>query len=401
MSQPTIISLVLVALAAVLAPIISEQSRALRLPAIVIEIGLGIVLGPYVLNLAHPGTVVDYLADMGLTYLMFLVGFELDLGRVRGRPLGLAGLSWLISLVLALAVAGALVTAGLDRDALILGLALTTTTLGTLMPVLRDAGVLGTEFGTYMIALATAGEFGPIVLVGVLLTNKDPLASGLLLVLYLCITVAAAVLAGLARPPAVVRLLRRHLNSSGQLPVRVSLLLALLFVYLAERFGLDLLLGAFAAGILVRLLTSGEELEAVGGKLSAIGFGFLVPVFFVVSGIHFDLHVLLSQPTALLRVGLFLLLLLVARGVPAWTVYRHRLPGRERLPLALFSATGLPLIVVITAIGTTEGRMQPENAAALVGAGMLSVFVFPVLGLWRLRTAARPRPAPSAPAPGS
>lgn len=400
MTQGAIPTLVLIALAAVVAPVVAEQTRGLRVPAIVFEIGFGIILGPYVLDVAHPGTVVSYLADMGLSYLIFLVGFELDPALVKGRPLVLAGISWLFSLALALALALALVASGFGRDTLILGLALTTTTLGSLMPVLSDAGVLSTRFGAYTIALASAAEFGPILLVGLLLINKNPLASFLLVLAYLVIAVAAAVLASRSQPPALVGLLQRHLHSSSQLPVRVSLLLALLFVLLALQFDFDLLLGAFAAGIVVRLITSEEDREAIGSKLSAIGFGFLVPIFFVVSGIHFDLHVLLATPEALGRVGLFLVLLLVARGVPAFVVYRKQLGRAERLPLALFSATGLPLIVVITTIGTSEGRMVPENAAALVGAGMISLFVFPVLGLWRLRASSGAPPA-RAGAPGA
>jgi Kef-type K+ transport system membrane component KefB len=180
-------------------------------------------------------------------------------------------------------------------------------------------------------------------------------------------------------------MLRRHLHSSAQLPIRVSILLVLLLVYLAFELGLDVLLGAFAAGIVVRLFTVGEDSKVIEGKLQAIGFGFLVPIFFVVSGIHFDLHILIHRPTALLRLVLFLGLFLIVRGLPALVVYRRELPLRERVPLALFSATGLPLIVVITTIGTAEGRMLPENAAALVGAGVLSVLLFSMLGLGRLR----------------
>jgi Kef-type K+ transport system membrane component KefB len=387
-TEAAIPTLVLIAVAAVLGPIIAEQTRGLRIPSVVIELLLGIVMGPYVLKLAHPNGVVTALSDMGLTFLMFLAGFELELKRLKGRPLRLAVVGWLLSLALGLGFAFALVSSGLALDTLIVGLALTTTALGTLLPIIGDAGILTTRFGTYLVAVGTVGEFGPIVAVAVLLTGKDPVATSLLLVAFVVIATVTALLAARAHPPEVVALLRRHLQTSTQLPVRVSVLLVLLLVYLAFELGLDVLLGAFAAGIVVRLFTVGDDSEIIESKLQAIGFGFLIPIFFVVSGIHFDLHVLLHRPSALLRLVGFLALMLVVRGVPALVLYRRDLPRSARLPLAFFSATGLPLIVVITTIGTTEGRMLPENAAALVGAGVLSVLLFPAIGLRRLRATA-------------
>jgi Kef-type K+ transport system membrane component KefB len=388
MTEAAVPSLILIALAAVLAPILAEQTRGLRVPSVVIEIALGILIGPYVLNLIHPNQVVSALSDMGLTFLIFMAGFELDLKRVEGAPLSLALLGWLLSLGMALAFAFALVVTHIALDTLIVGLALTTTTLGTLLPVLADAGVLATQFGAYMIGIGTAGEFGPIVAVSILLTHKNPIINSVLLIAFVAIAAFAAVLATRAHPPRVVALLRRHLNSSSQLPVRVSVLLVLLLVYLAFELGLNVLLGAFAAGIVVRLFTTGDDSEAIESKLEAVGFGFLIPIFFILSGVHFDLHVLLHRPSALLRLVLFLALMLVVRGLPAMLLYRSRLTRAERVPLALLSATGLPLIVVITSIGTSEGRILPENAAALVGAGMLSVLLFPAIGLRRLQAGA-------------
>jgi Kef-type K+ transport system membrane component KefB len=164
-------------------------------------------------------------------------------------------------------------------------------------------------------------------------------------------------------------------------------LLILLLIYLAFELGLDVLLGAFAAGIVVRLFTAGEDSEVIRAKLEAIGFGFLVPIFFVVSGIHFDLHALIDKPTAFLRVPIFLAIFLVVRGAPVLLLYRKALTAGLRVPLAFFAGTGLPLIVVITSIGVSVGRMRPENAAALVAAGILSVILYPLLGLRGLRRA--------------
>jgi Kef-type K+ transport system membrane component KefB len=166
----------------------------------------------------------------------------------------------------------------------------------------------------------------------------------------------------------------------------VSLLFIVLLVLLAETLGLDVLLGAFAAGIVVRLFSASSETEAIRGKLEAIGFGFLIPIFFVVSGIGFDAHVFVVHPASLWRVPVFLAFMLLARGVPVFLLYRKVLSPSERIPMALLSGTGLPLIVVITSIALPEGKILPVNAAALVAAGMLSVLFFPALGLWRLRS---------------
>ena len=285
-----------------------------------------------------------------------------------------------------LAAAFALVSAGLARDTVVVGLALTTTAMGTLAPILRDAGVNDTKFGAYISAIGTVGEFGPIVAVALLLTNKEPVLTSLLLVAFITVSVVTVLFAARAQPPRLVSLLNRHLESSSQLPVRVSLLFIVLLVLLAETLGLDVLLGAFAAGIVVRLFSASSESEVIKAKLEAIGFGFLIPIFFVVSGIQFDLHVFIQHPSSLWRVPVFLVLMVVARGTPAYLLYRNDITRSERMPLAVLSATGLPLIVVITSIAVEEGRMLEVNAASLVAAGMLSVMLFPAMGLARLRS---------------
>ena len=387
MTAASVGTLVLIAIAAVLAPIISELTGPVAIPEIVVQIGLGILMGPYVLDIAHMSGIVTGLSDLGLTFLIFLAGYELDLQKIRGRPLELAGAGWAISLVIGLGAAFALVSTGLARNTVVVGLALTTTALGTLVPMLQDAHVMDTRFGSYISAIGTVGEFGPIVAVALLLTNKDPVQTSLLLIAFIVTAVATVLLAARAQPPRLVHMLSRHLESSAQLPVRVALLFILLLVLLAETLGLDVLLGAFAAGIVVRLFSVASEIPAVRGKLEAIGFGFLIPVFFVVSGIQFDLHVFIRNPSALWRVGLFLGLMLVARGVPVFLLYLKVLSPRERVPMALLSATGLPLIVVITSIALAEKKMLPVNAASLVAAGMLSVLLLPAIGLWRMRVA--------------
>jgi Kef-type K+ transport system membrane component KefB len=385
MTLAAIETLVLIAVIGVISPLLSELTGPLAIPEIVFQIGLGILIGPFVLNLAHLDSVITGLSDLGLSYLIFLAGYELNVDRIRGRPVRLAALGWVISLAIGFVAAFGLVSSGLARDTIVVGLGITTTALGTLMPVLRDAGVLPTPFGSQIMAIGTLGEFGPIVAVALLLTRKDPLITSLLLVAFVVVALVTIVMATRTHPPRLVRELSRHLESSAQLPVRLSLLLIVLLVLLADKLGLDVLLGAFAAGICVKRMTDGEGSDLVKAKLEAIGFGFLIPIFFVVSGITFDLHVFLHHPAELWRVPFFLLLMLVARGVPVFLLYRNVLTRRQLAPMALFSATGLPLIVVITSIALSEGRILEVNAAALVAAGLLSVMIFPASGIVLLR----------------
>ncbi len=394
MAASWIPTLVLVAGIAALAPVLAEFSGKLGIPAMVIELILGVMVGPDVLKLAHTGSVVAAFSDLGLAFLMFLAGYELDLMRIRGRPLRLATASWVSSAAIAVAFSLAVVATGLEHDPVVFGLTLTTTALGTVLPLIRDAGVLETEFGRHVMAAGTIGEFGPIVAVSVFLTQRHPAITILLLVVFLATAVGAALAAARRQQPRVVAMLGRHLHSSSQLPIRISILLIFLLVYLASTLGLDVLLGAVAAGIVVRLFTQGDDSPVIRGKLEAIGFGFLIPIFFVVSGVTFDLHSLLHNPRAALRIPLYLLLLLVVRGAPSLLVYRKQLPKRQQLSLALFSVTGLPLIVVIAEIGVAADKMAPENAAALIAAGVLSVLIFPIVGLRLL-----PRGTPAAAGP--
>jgi Kef-type K+ transport system membrane component KefB len=378
-------TLVLIAGAAVLAPLLAEWSkRIVPVPEVVIQILLGILIGPYVLGLAHPNSIVTALADFGLTYLMFLAGTELDVATMRRGHLGRAALAWGCSVGIALAVGAVLKATGLVLDTVVVGLCLTTTALGTLLPVLRDSGILSTRFGSVMLSVGAIGEFGPVVAVAVLLTQRDSRITLLLLLVFVVVAVVAALLATQVHPPRFIALLRRHLHSTSQLPIRISVLLVFVLVYLTLKLSLDVLLGAFAAGVVVRLFIPAQDYEPVTSKLEAIGFGFLIPIFFIESGIHFDLHALVHKPKVLLLVPVFAVLFLLTRGVPTWAFFRTILTKAQTSALAILASTGLPLIVVITTIGVDEHRMKPQNAAALVAAGMLSVLVYPIVGMRQL-----------------
>ena len=197
----------------------------------------------------------------------------------------------------------------------------------------------------------------------------------------MAVAVVAALLATEVHPPRFIALMRKHLHSTSQLPVRISVLLVIFLVWLADKLSLDVLLGAFAAGVVVRLFIRGEDSAPITSKLEAIGFGFLIPIFFIESGINFDLHALVHMPRVLLLVPVFTVIFLVTRALPTWAFFRSAVSKVEARALGVLSATGLPIIVVITTIGVSEHRMKPQNAAALVAAGMLSVLIYPLVGL--------------------
>jgi Kef-type K+ transport system membrane component KefB len=377
-NRDTFATLAVIATVAVLAPLISEAVKGV-VPGVVLEICFGIVVGPQVLGIAKITPLIDGLAGIGLTFLFFMAGYEIDVQRLRGRPLRLATMGWIASLVLALALAATLVITGFAISTLLIALALTTTALGTLLPMLEDAGEMHTRFGALVLAIGAVGEFLPIVAITLLLSGHNPFSTGLLLVGFVLLSVATAALALRPTPHRVALLLGRTLESSSQLPVRIAVLLVVLLVWVASRLGLDVLLGAFAAGLVVRLANQGENAKVIDTKLSAISFGMFVPIFFIVSGITFDLHALTDSPSTLLRVPVFVLLFLVVRGLPTLVSHRHALALPDRVAAALLASTALPIIVAITKIGLAEHEMKPENAAALVAAGMVSVLVFPAI----------------------
>src|SRR6516164_8642562 len=389
-------SLLLIFTIAAVAPLLCEWVPRVRLPLVVAEIGLGILVGPQVLGWATAGPTIEVLANFGLAFLFFLAGFEIDFPAIRGRPIAMAALGWLVSLVICLGFGFPLEGWGVVSSGLIVGAALTTAALGTLMPILRDAKELPTRFGAYAVASGAMGEFGPILLIALALSPGEG-ERGIDLVLMLVFTaiiVAGAYVALKFRPPRVILLLQEKMHTSAQLPVRLAILVLASLVILARNLGLDAILGALAAGIVVALASPGEHGEALRHKLEGIGFGFFVPIFFVTTGLRYDLQALLASRLALLQLPLFFGLFLVVRGLPGLLMGRE-LDLRSRIALGLLSATQLPLVVAIAEIGVRSDRLKEETAASLVGAGMVSVLLFPIVALALRKMAVHRHPARS------
>ena len=385
--QQDVGAFVLMSLIAVLAPVLAARvAHWIPVPLVVFEILLGVLLGPQGLGLGRHGEFIDTLADFGLATLMFLAGYEIDFGRIAGPPLRRASLGWLLGLGLALAAA--LLIADSAGEAVYIGAAMATTALGTVLPIVRDAELLETPFGRAIMAVGSVGEFGPIVAVALFLSGRSPARSAIVLLLFAAVTALAIWRASHTRETRRLRsLVSKTLHSSGQFAVRMMIFVLAVMVYIAVELGLDMLLGAFTAGVIGRMLLSGTSPQlqrTVMSKLEAVGFGFLVPVFFINTGLDFDLNALTAQASTLALLPLFLLLFLLLRGVPVGLLAEPGTSYTDRTVLAMFGSTQLPMVVAITTIGTENGQLDAGTAAALVGAGMLSVLLFPLIAL-RLR----------------
>jgi Kef-type K+ transport system membrane component KefB len=391
--------LVVVALAFVVPVLVSLVPGAAAFPAVVAEIVAGIVVGPSVLGWVEIDEPVGVIAVLGLAFLLFLAGLEIDLRALRGGPLRLALVGFGASLAIALAVGAGMHAAGLTDSGLFIAIVLTATSLGIVVPVLKDAGEIATPFGQLVVAGASIADFGAIILLSLLFSRDGggTVSQGILLAGFAVAAGAIGLtIAGAERIPSVSWTLELLQDTTAQIRVRGAFLLLVGFAFVAERFGLETILGAFVAGALLALLDRDQAMTHPGFrlKLEAAGFGIFVPIFFVVSGIRFDLGALTSSVGALARVPIFLAALLVVRGVPA-LVYHRLLGARRTAVAALLQATSLPFLVAAAQIGVDLGTIDGTTAAALVGAGILSVLVFPFLSLTLLRTAhARVSPCP-------
>lgn len=373
-------TIALIPLLAVLAPLAARAVGPwLRVPVVVFELVLGILVGPSVLGWAQPSAFVDLLSEFGLALLFFVAGTEIEFAGLRGRTGRRSIVGWVISVVAGTALGWILVP---GAGALVIGIALSSTALGTLLPILRDNGELQSPFGRAVGALGAVGEFGPLIAISVLLGARNPGVATIVLLVFLLIAAAAITYALRMPQGALHRAVSTTLHTSAQFAIRVVLLILAALIGLSVLLGIDMLLGAFVAGIVWRLLireADPRDREEVESKIEALAFGFLVPVFFIYTGVTFDLRALLEDPRLLALVPLALAALFLVRGGPSAWAAPQGSTGRERLSVALMGATGLPIIVAVTGIGVVQGLISTAAAAVLVGAGMLSVLLFPLI----------------------
>jgi len=396
---PTFDGLVLVAAVAFLAPLLLGLAPRVRLPAVVLEIVAGIIIGPSVLGWVEIDVTIEVLSLIGLALVLFFGGLELDVEALRGRIVRLALAGWLVSLAIAVAVSGLLAAAGLVDTPLLVAVVLSSTALGVLVPVLEDAGEIGTPLGQLVVAAGAIADLGAIVLLSLLFSGEGGAGSTLfLLAALVAVSVAvAAFAAGAGRSRVLAADLDSLQDTTAQIRVRGVVLLVVGLVAVAEALGLEVILAAFIAGAILSLVDRDRRMThpALRRKLEAVGFGVFVPVFFVASGIRFDLDALLADAANVAMVPVFLAALLVARGAPA-VLYRGLLGDRRAAAGGLLQATSLPFVVAATAIGLELGLLDGAQAAALVAAGLLSVLVFPAAAL-ALAAPSRPPDAAARP----
>ncbi len=373
------IELFFIALAAALAPFLAQLPNRFRLPIVAVELLLGIFIGPHILNLVNADGLVGTMGELGLTFLLFMVGLEINFNEIRGKPLALAVGGWFLSLTVAMVFMFIANSLGLIKTPLLAAVALSTTALGVLAPILRDKGILETEFGQILLSAAAMGELGPLVAISFLIIPEhSPVLHTLFMIVFAGIILLSAYTATQIRSSKIIDLLAQTMQSSGQLPVRICIVLQTLLVVLAAEFGFNVVIGAFAAGMVVSLASTGEGGVMLRQKLDAIGYGFLIPFFFIVAGMKFDLSALWASPLVPVQIICLLVLLILVRGAPV-LLYNRVLCANHKLPFALYSATGLPLIVIITELGISSGLMAADKGAVLVCTGMISVFLFPIL----------------------
>jgi Kef-type K+ transport system membrane component KefB len=371
-----LVTLLVVTTVAAVAPLIVALLPGPRIPQVVVFLIGGVLVGPEVLGWADPAA-IDLLANVGLGFLFLLAGYELELHLFRERAGRLAMVGWLITVLVAVVVVGLLSATGLVHAFVPVALGLTTTALGTLLPILHDHGMLEGRFGQYFMAAGAVGELFPIFAIALFLGANSSFVALLSLaavgVLALILTLAPRLIRG----NRLGQIIREGQDSTAQTTLRWTVVLLLLLLVVADEFGLDVVLGAFLAGIVLRRWAP-IDVHALEQKLDAVGYGFFIPVFFVSSGMTLDIDSIAQAPQRLVA---FFVLLLAVRGLPALFLYRRDLRSTERVQLMFLTATALPLLVALTDIGLQNGTMLPENAAALVGAGALSVLVFPMVAV--------------------
>jgi Kef-type K+ transport system membrane component KefB len=380
-----LVDLVTVALVAALAPLLVAALPGPRVPQVVIFLFGGVLIGPHVLGLAETSS-IELLANIGLGFLFLLAGYELDPALLRQLPGKLAIVGWLISAAAAVGVAAGLTAAGYIRDYVPVGLALTTTALGTLLPILRDNDMLGGQFGRYVYAAGAVGELFPILIIAIFLTRRGHFIALASVALVGVLALVLSAVPWLAKSTAVQRIIREGQDATGQVTLRWAVVLLFVLLAAASRFGLDVVLGAVLAGMVLRAWTNRLNIDTAGleHKFDAVGYGVFIPIFFVYSGMTLDLKAISTDP---LRLLIIFVLLLVVRGLPSLLVYRRVLAVRQRVEMTFITATTLPLLIALADIGRQDGIMLPATAAALVGAGVLSVLVYPLIAVGLHRSA--------------
>jgi Kef-type K+ transport system membrane component KefB len=386
--MPAFEGLLIVVAVAFAAPLALGLFPSVKLPSVVLEILAGIAIGPSLLGIVELDESISVISVIGLAFLLFLAGLEIEFDKLRGQVLRLTLIGFAASFAIAVLVALILKATGLIETPLLVAIILCATSLGVLIPVLKDAGEISSTFGQLIVAAGTIADFGAVILLSIFFSGEGGVGSTVLLIggLVLLGAVVFFAVKGAERSSLIRKDLIRLQDTTAQIRVRGAVVLLVGFAAIAEGLGLETILGAFMAGAILSLLDRDEQMThpEFRRKLEAVGFGIFIPVFFVASGVNFDLDALLESTSNVIMVPVFLAALVAARGLPA-LLYRGLLDNRRIAIAGLMQATSLPFIVAATAIGEELGLVDAAEGAALIGAGLLSVLLFPLIGLTLLR----------------
>lgn len=350
---------------AVFAPLLTRLPVFARMPAVVLELMLGILIGPSALGWVTSQGAIGFLGEFGLIFLFFQAGFEFNAEKIGAAPLRLGVLAWLAAFGLSGLFGGLLYAIGLLRAPLLIALVLPTTALGMLLPILRGSDNLDTNFGRYVLGAAVVGELGPVILAAIVLAHQHHhLHETILTIVFFAVAIGAILTAQRLRSAQLSVLIAWWMHDRSILPVRIAILTLLGLVSFANELGMELVLGAYTAGMVIAMLVRDTRAEILENRLTSIGSGFFIPLFFITSGVEFDLPGLVTSPASLARLILFCAGFLIVRVIPV-LLYKHVLPERDLLPLALFSSTTLPLVVAVTYLGVAtrwrRGHRRPPH----------------------------------------
>jgi Kef-type K+ transport system membrane component KefB len=383
-------NLAAVAAVAFAAPLLLGLVPALRLPSVLLEIGAGIVLGPSVLGWVQADAAVDVLSLIGVGFLLLLAGLEIEVDRLRGAVLRLALTGFALSFAIAVAVGYGLDAAGVVGAPFLVAVILSATSLAVVLPLLKDSGLAGSAFGQMVIAAASIADVATVILLS-LFFSEQTAGVGVRLLLFalfglVCVVAGAAIAAG-ARVPSLSAALLRLQDTTAQIRVRGAFVLLMAFSIIAQRFGLEAILGTFLAGMLLKLADRDDAMthSHFHEKLTEAGFGFFIPVFFVASGLRLDAGALVSDSSTLLHVPVLVAAIYVIRGLPA-ILYSSLLGSRRAVAAGLLQSTTLSFVLIASQIGQELGLLGSSEAAALTAAALVSVLVNPVLALTVLGT---------------
>ena len=386
--------LLIVIFLAFLVPITLSRFKKLRLPIVVGEILVGIIIGRSGFGwVEHTEVVLDLLAELGFVFLMFLSGMEIDFSSLDlfsrekkeadqpANPVSLAGIAFILTLALSTLVGFILTWTGLTTSPWMISLILSTTSLGVVVPVLKEQGLSRGRYGQTLLIAALIADFVTMLLITVVVAalsrglTLDILLIGLLFVAFFLVYFFGGMFFN--RIPGVRRVLEELSSATSQIKVRASFTMMLVFVALAEMLGTEIILGAFLAGAIISLLKRPEDEELIR-QLDAIGYGFFIPIFFIMVGVDFNLAALVSSKTALVLVPLLLLSAALVKLLPS-LVFKSSFNWKQTLAAGTLLSSRLSLIIAASAIGLRIGVISEPFNAAIILVAIVTVVVAPPL----------------------